>query len=122
MTTHYGFPNIETWQASLHISNDERTYRHYHDMAEEVYETAQAPTFDEEFGRWDVPHRPLESAIRELADMMRDDHQDVLTVGPISSDPSNQYRANLVDDIVGVWLRRVDWHRIASDMIEAVAE
>ena len=111
MANHYGFPNIETWQASLHISNDERTYRHYYQMAEVVYEAGPTEK-DATTGR--------ESAIRELAEIMREDHEDVLS-SEFSGKIYSEYRATLAGDIVGLWIRRVDWHRIASDMIEGVA-
>ncbi len=96
--TYNGWTNYETWAVHLWLTNDEGSYRHWTDRAEVLHgECGDEP--DES-----------ESALRQLADEIRDAVEDECTL------PT----ACLASDLLATALGEVNWHEIALAFVDEV--
>ena len=98
-----GWTNYETWNLALWIGNEEGSDRYWRDVAQEVYDDAEA---DETFTR-------AERATLDLADRLKDE---ITEANPLADD------ATFFADILGAALSEVNWYEIAEHWIEDIDE
>ncbi len=91
-----GWPNYETWNVALWLSNDEGLYHRSREMAEE------ATAYDE-------PVFALADELREFVDDLAE-----------QTCPGSRSGASFVCDLLGAALSDVDWHEIASNLLSEI--
>lgn len=100
-----GWTNYETWAANLWI-DEGRNY--YVERAGEVYAESKA----------DKPFTREERAALDLADILKDEHeeaaQDMLE--------SAKATASLFADILNAGLKEINWYEIAQHLVEEATE
>jgi len=101
-----GWTNYETWNVALWMGNEEGSSRYYDELAQEVYDDAQA---DETFTR-------DERATLNLADRIKDEYETAMHDWLDESKKS----ASVWADLLGAALSEVDWHEIAGNLIDEV--
>ena len=100
-----GWTNYETWNYALWIDNDEGSSQHWTDMAHQCFEDAAA---DKSFTR-------AERATFDLAKMLKDQCEEYAEEWmPKQSGP--------FADAVNSYINGVNWHEIASNYIDEVAQ
>lgn len=95
-TTYNGWTNYETWCVNLWMSNDEGTYEFWHDTAREIVEE----------------HTDKAEAARVLADRLENDHEEHAHEAITA--------ATVFADLLTAALDEVNWHEIATSLIEEV--
>lgn len=97
--TYNGWTNYETWVVALWLDNDEPTYRHWRERADEWRNADTTSDY------WTQE----ESARFNLADELR---ESVNESNPLADD------ANMYTDLLGAALSEVDWQEIAEHMLD----
>ena len=88
--TYNGWTNYETWAVNLWLDNDEGSYRHWREVAEELADEAARAGL-------------LASQLKaEIAESMPD------------------LGCSLAADLLGAAMSEVDWHEIAVSMFDAL--
>jgi hypothetical protein len=100
MTTYNGYKNYETWNVALWIDNDEHSQGHWASEAADCYRDAEPTSYSTR----------KEAAASELADRIKADHEEGM--------PEVQ---GTYADLLNAALSEVDWHEIASNMIDEVS-
>jgi hypothetical protein len=96
-----GWTNYETWLVSLWTDNDEGSYHHKQQLAQQIWDDAQADgTFTRD-----------ERATLDLAKSLRTETEDA---NPLADD------ASLWADLMGAALAEVNWHEIGEHLIQDV--
>lgn len=99
-----GWFNYETWLVKLWMDNEQGSYNYYCELAQQAYDDAEA---DASFTR-------EERAALNLSDLLKDNYeeaaQDLLE--------GAKQTASIWADLLGAALSEVNWHEIASHMIE----
>lgn len=95
-----GWTNYETWCVALWIDNEQGSYSHRCDMAQEAWDGTKE----------DGPVR-LDNAKMVLADQLK---EWIAEMNPLASD------ASLFSDLLGAALGEVDWYEIAGNFLEDV--
>lgn len=88
-----GWTNYETWAVNLWLDNDQGSYEYWHEIAQEYFEGANYDT---------------ESAAWNMADMLKQSHEDMNPLGD---------QASAYSDLLGAALSEVNWHEIARHYI-----
>lgn len=101
-----GWTNYETWNVKLWMDNEEGSYNHWQDKAQDTYDTAEA---DENFTR-------VERATLDLSDSIKEDYETAMHDWLYESKRSSSVWA----DLLGAALSEVNWHEIAESLIEEV--
>jgi len=97
-TTYNGYTNRETWLVSLWVDNDQGLYERRRELQQDAVDVA-------------------EGTDREARHVLRDYLPDFIEDECIPSDCFD----GLVGDIVGSFLRRVDWTDLADTWCEEVS-
>ena len=95
-----GWTNYETWCVKLWIDNDEGSQGYWAERAQEAFNDAEA---DKTFTR-------IERAAFALADELKDQHEE--------NNPTTEN--GVYTDLLGAALSSVNWHEIASNMLEDI--
>src|SRR5689334_20759718 len=95
--TYNGWRNYETWNVKLWMDNDQSGYLYWNERTIEAFQDAEA---DQTFSR-------LENATFRLADELKAWH------GENMPEVSGTYA-----DLLGAALSEVDWHEIATSLLE----
>lgn len=96
--TTYGWTNYETWNAKLWMDNDQGSYEHWNERAQEAWDAT-----DED----DDTETRTEEAVSTLREELKDSfEQDAPDLG-----------ASFYSDILGAALSEVNWHEIAEALI-----
>ena len=107
--TYNGWTNYETWNVKLWMDNDQGSYEHYRELAKDVYrgavDSGKGFTKDEQ-------------AVLDLADALKDEYEEAMHDWLEESKRS----ASVWADLLGAALSEVNWHEIATSMIEDAAE
>ena len=101
-----GWTNYETWNVKLWMDNDEGSYHHYGELAQDCFESAAA---DEHFTH-------AENAVFLLAERLKSDHEEAMQ----DLLDNDKMGASMWADLLGAALSEVNWHEIAEHMIEDV--
>ncbi len=97
-----GWTNYETWVTKLWMDNDEGSYNYWSEVTDEIYRDGVA----------DKPFTKKERAALDLADMLKEQHEDA---NPIED-------ASVFSDLMGAALSSVNWYEIAESLIEDAVE
>jgi hypothetical protein len=89
-----GYTNYETWAVSLWMSNDEGSYLHYRELAQEILEDNDDDKAE---------------ATRLFADVLKADHEEN---NPLAD------QANVYTDLLNAALGSVNWYEIAENQYE----
>lgn len=103
-----GWTNYETWNVKLWMDNDEGSYNYYGELAQEVYDAAEAsdsPRFTKE-----------EQAVLDLSDRLKDEYETAMNDWLEESKKQSSVWA----DLLGAALSEVNWHEIAEHLIDDV--
>jgi hypothetical protein len=98
-----GWTNRETWACNLWLGNDESSYHHINDLAEQAAKQAESEQYLEQ-------RHILAQMIQELVTELSHD----VNVG--ESTPEARV---MISDIGSIW--RVDWQEIADNWLEQCA-
>lgn len=97
--TYNGYTNYETWAVSLWIDNDQGSSEYWREQAQEHWDNAVA----------DTASARDENAACNLAEQLKEEHEE----GMPKVD-------GLWADLLNAALSEVNWHEIATGMIEEV--
>jgi hypothetical protein len=104
-TKYEGWTNYETWCVALWIDNEEGSYHASRELAKDLYrqaETSRDGRFTREF-----------NAACALAEALKEEHEEG---NPLADKPS------VYSDLLSAALRDVNWHEIATQYVEEIAE
>lgn len=99
MTKYNGWTNYETWNVKLWMDNDEGSYQHYGELAQEAYDQAIAG-----------------DAYIKLADVLKDEYETASADWLEESGKS----ATVWADLLHAALSEVNWTEIAANLLEDV--
>lgn len=100
--TYNGWTNYETWLVKLWIDNEEGSSRYWADRAVEIYER---------FADEDDTFTKAENAAFELQDELKDQHEE-------AAEQSGVPTSGFVADLFNAAMSEVNWHEIATSLIE----
>lgn len=107
MTDGYqGWSNYETWNVALWLGNDEGSYNHTRELADQARE--EAPDHHNTGNVWTEE----ESARFLLADALKD----------LIEESAPDLGASMYADLLGAALSEVDWQEIAENLLSESAE
>ena len=95
-----GWTNYETWNVKLWMDNDQGSYNHFNELAQDCYDNAEA---EKSFTR-------DERATLDLADALKDEFQEACP----------DLGASCWADLLLAALGEVNWYEIAEHLIEEV--
>lgn len=95
-----GWTNYETWNVKLWMDNDEGSYHHFTELAQDCYDAAEV---EKSFTR-------EERAALNLADALKDEFQEACP----------DLGASCWADLLSAALSEVNWYEIAEHLIEEV--
>jgi hypothetical protein len=104
--TYNGWTNYETWNVKLWMDNDQGSDRYYRELAQEVYDAAEAttrPAFTKE-----------ERATLDLSERLKDEYESAMADWLEESNKT----VGVWADLLGAALSEVNWHEIAGHYIE----
>lgn len=96
-----GWTNYETWLVKLWIDNDQGTHNYWQDRTREIHDSA-------------LPDRTFtqtENAALELADELKHEHEEIATQSGVPT-------TGFVADLFNAAMSEVNWHEIATSLIE----
>lgn len=91
--TYNDWRNYETWLVNLYIDNDRGEYDRWQEEAQSILNAATME----------------DSAVRELADTLKDEYEEVMPEVP-----------GVWADLMSAALGEVDWHEIALNILESL--
>jgi len=105
MAEYNGWTNYETWVVALRMDNDQGSYNAAREQAAEVLEQATE----------DHPEylTPKERAVYILSETFKEEHEEA---NPLAD------AASVYSDLLGAALSEVNWHEIATNVIDEVSE
>lgn len=98
-TKYQGWANYETWNVKLWMDNDEGSYHHWKESAQEAYDSASGNSFRTREQR----------AADNLADTLKDEHAEML--------PELD---GFAGDLLTAAFGEVNWREIAASLLEDV--
>ncbi len=104
--TYNGWTNYETWNVALWIGNEESSHHYWQERAQEAWDGAKA---DRTFTR-------QERAVLDLMNVLKEDFEEMAQ--NVMEDARQS--ATMWADLLGAALSEVNWHEIASHMIDNV--
>ncbi len=95
-----GWTNYETWNVKLWMDNDQGSSEYWAETAQETWNNAEATNYG--LSRREV-------AANDLAELLKDQHQENNPIG----DQSSTY-----SDLLSAALSEVNWHEIANSILD----
>jgi hypothetical protein len=97
-----GWVNYETWCAKLWMDNDEGSYRHWGEIAQECYDAAEA-------GESYASQTREDAAAYTLSERLKDEHEE-----------GTPTVTGVYADLLNAALSEVNWYEIAQSLLEDV--
>lgn len=98
-----GYTNYETWNVALWIGNEQGSYLHWQERAEEL---------KEQVAGFDLVYHGVWTEQQALRYTLADEIKAEMSTHPLADD------ATMYSDILTNALGRVDWHEVADSVLE----